>query len=96
MHNRHFRGTRIFPILFIADRLISSPLVLAQKEFPMPRGDKSSYSPKQRRQAARIEDSEEKRGYGKKRAEQIAWATVNKRTGGARGKSTVCRSKSRS
>jgi hypothetical protein len=52
----------------------------------MPRGDKSSYSPKQRRQAQHIEESSEKRGYGKKRAEQIAWATVNKQSGGARGK----------
>ena len=52
----------------------------------MPRGDKSSYSAKQRRQARRIEESSEKRGYGKQRAEQIAWATVNKQSGGARGK----------
>lgn len=34
----------------------------------MPRGDKSSYSPKQRRQARDIEESAERRGYGKKRA----------------------------
>lgn len=52
----------------------------------MPRGDKSSYSPKQRRQARHIEQSSEKRGYGKKRAEEIAWATVNKRDGGAKGR----------
>jgi hypothetical protein len=52
----------------------------------MPRGDKSSYSPKQRRQARHIEESSEKRGYGKKRAQQVAWATVNKQSGGARGK----------
>jgi hypothetical protein len=53
----------------------------------MPRGDKSSYSAKQKRQAAHIEESSKKRGYGTKRAEQIAWATVNKRDGGAKGKS---------
>lgn len=50
----------------------------------MPRGDKSSYSSKQRRQASHIEKSSEKRGYGKKRAEQIAWATVNKQDHGAK------------
>lgn len=54
----------------------------------MPRGDKSSYSAKQKRQARHIEESSEKRGYGKNRAEQIAWATVNKRDGGAKGKKT--------
>jgi hypothetical protein len=52
----------------------------------MPRGDKSSYSSKQRRQARHIEESEESRGRGKKMAQRIAWATVNKQTGGARGK----------
>ncbi len=49
----------------------------------MPRGDKSSYSNKQRRQAEHIEDSYEKRGTSKKEAERRAWATVNKETGGA-------------
>jgi hypothetical protein len=52
----------------------------------MPRGDKSAYSPKQKRQARDIEESSKKRGYGNKRAEEIAWATVNKRTGGAKGR----------
>ena len=52
----------------------------------MPRGDKSSYSPKQRRQAEHIEESSERRGYSAKRAQQIAWATVNKQDGGAKGK----------
>jgi hypothetical protein len=59
----------------------------------MPRGDKSSYSPKQRRQARHIEESSEKRGYGKKRAQEIAWATVNKQDGGARGKKSSSRRK---
>jgi hypothetical protein len=52
----------------------------------MPRGSKESYSPKQRRMAEHIEDSAEKRGRSKKTAERIAWATVNKKTGGAKGK----------
>jgi hypothetical protein len=52
----------------------------------MPRGDKSSYSEKQKRQAEHIERSSKKRGYGAKRAAEIAWATVNKQDGGAKGK----------
>ena len=51
----------------------------------MPRGDKSTYSSKQKRQARHIEESYEKKGVGEKRAEAIAWATVNKQDGGAKG-----------
>jgi plasmid stabilization system protein ParE len=60
----------------------------------MPRGDKSSYSDKQKHQAEHIEESYEKRGTGKAEAERRAWATVNKETGGGeksgagRGKAT--------
>jgi len=50
----------------------------------MLRGDKSSYTEKQKRQAAHIEEGYEERGASKKEAEKIAWATVNKETG--RGK----------
>jgi len=59
----------------------------------MPRGDKSSYSSKQKRQAEHIEEGYEKRGTSKKEAERRAWATVNKSThggkksGSGRGKS---------
>ncbi len=48
----------------------------------MPRGDKSSYTDKQKRMAEHIEDGYEKRGTPKRVAEQRAWATVNKETGG--------------
>lgn len=48
----------------------------------MPRGDKSSYSSKQKRQAKHIEDSERRQGRSGKVAKRIAWATVNKQTGG--------------
>ncbi len=51
----------------------------------MPRGDKSSYSSKQKRQAAHIEASEKKEGRSTEAAERIAWATVNKQDGGAKG-----------
>lgn len=52
----------------------------------MSRGDKSSYSPKQRRKAHHIEEGYEDRGVSKKEAESRAWATVNKQS--ARGKSS--------
>ena len=44
----------------------------------MPRGDKSRYTGKQKRQAEHIEEGYEKRGVSKKTAEKRAWATVNK------------------
>lgn len=53
----------------------------------MPRGDKTAYSTKQKRQARHIEDSYEGRGSSTKKAERIAWATVNKQDGGAKGSS---------
>jgi hypothetical protein len=48
----------------------------------MPRGDKSSYTDKQKRMAEHIEEGYEERGTPRKEAEQRAWATVNKETGG--------------
>jgi plasmid stabilization system protein ParE len=48
----------------------------------MPRGDKSKYSDKQKRQAEHIEKSYESRGVPEKTAEARAWATVNKESGG--------------
>jgi len=50
----------------------------------MPRGDKSSYTEKQKREAEHIEKGYEKRGTAKDEAERRAWATVNKETGGGR------------
>ncbi len=50
----------------------------------MPRGDKSSYSNKQKRQAEHIEESYESRGVPKKESERCAWATVNAETGGGK------------
>lgn len=44
----------------------------------MPRGDKSDYTRKEKRQAEHIEDSYEKRGVSHEEAEKRAWATVNK------------------
>jgi len=50
----------------------------------MPRGDKSSYTDKQKRQAEHIEEGYEQRGVGHDEAERRAWATVNKETGGGK------------
>ncbi|HEV7121227.1 MAG TPA: plasmid stabilization protein [Candidatus Paceibacterota bacterium] len=58
----------------------------------MPRGDKSAYTDKQKRQAEHIEEGYEKRGTPKSEAERRAWATVNKedhggkKSGAGRGK----------
>jgi hypothetical protein len=58
----------------------------------MPRGDKSSYTDKQKRQAEHIEDGYEKRGVSHKEAQRRAWATVDaethggKKSGSGRGK----------
>jgi plasmid stabilization system protein ParE len=50
----------------------------------MPKGDKSSYTGKQKRQARHIEQGYEKKGVSTKTAEARAWATVNKQTGGGK------------
>jgi hypothetical protein len=55
-----------------------------KKESHMPQGDKSSYTDKQKRQAAHIEEGYEKKGVALKTAEMRAWATVNKLTGGGK------------
>lgn len=50
----------------------------------MPRGDKSAYTDKQKRQARHIEESEKKAGKSAKTAARIAYATVNKQDGGGK------------
>ena len=50
----------------------------------MPRGDKSTYSSKQKRQAEHIEEGYEHRGVPEGEAARRAWATVNKETGGGK------------
>lgn len=52
----------------------------------MPQGDKSKYTAKQKRQAAHIEESYEKKGVSEAEAEKRAWATVNKQDGGGKKK----------
>ena len=50
----------------------------------MPRGDKSSYTDKQKRQAEHIEKGYEKRGVSEPEAKRRAWATENKVSGGGK------------
>jgi hypothetical protein len=50
----------------------------------MPRGDKSAYTEKQKRQAAHIEEGYRERGVSEEEAERRAWATVNKESGGGK------------
>lgn len=61
----------------------------------MPRGDKSSYSSRQKRKAAHIEKGYERRGVSKKTAEKRAWATVNKTEGGGAKKKSSGRKTAR-
>ena len=60
----------------------------------MPRGDKSSYTSKQKRMAEHIEEGYEKRGVGNRESARRAWATVNKETGGGRKRSPARKRKS--
>jgi plasmid stabilization system protein ParE len=62
----------------------------------MPRGDKSKYTDKQKRQARHIEEGYEERGLSPKTSAARAWATVNAQDGGGKkggsGKSKAARS----
>lgn len=48
------------------------------------RGSKDAYTDKQKRTAEHIEESYESRGMSRIEAEQRAWATVNKESGGGK------------
>ena len=50
----------------------------------MPRGDKSKYTDKQKRQAEHIEEGYKDKGVTEDEAEKRAWATVNKESGGGK------------
>lgn len=50
----------------------------------MPRGSKATYTSKQKRKAAHIAEGARKRGASSERAKSIAWATVNKESGGGK------------
>lgn len=65
----------------------------------MPKGDKSKYTDKQKRQAQHIEESYEEKGVPEDEAESRAWATVNKASGGGKkirfGPQVICNQKPR-
>lgn len=73
-------GTAISSCLHLESR-VHLPWKI-EKGGTMPRGDKSSYSSKQKREAEHIEKGYKKRGVTTGEAERRAWATVNKETGG--------------
>ena len=75
-HAVSYRGRVVFGAGF-ADLVGEGGLI-------MPRGDKSAYTDKQKRQAEHIEEGYEKKGVSKKEAQSRAWATVNKESGGGK------------
>ena len=62
----------------------STPASPKKKVKPMPQGDKSSYTDKQKRQAAHIEAGYKKSGVSLEASTARAWATVNKLSGGGK------------
>lgn len=60
----------------------------------MPRGDKSKYTAKQKRQAQQIEKGYEKRGASRKKAAARGWSTVNKMSGGVKRPGVAVRASS--
>jgi hypothetical protein len=50
----------------------------------MPRGNKSAYTDKQKRQAGAIEKGEEQKGVARPEAQPRAWSSVNKVHGGGK------------
>jgi plasmid stabilization system protein ParE len=59
-------------------------LIVGERRNAMPRGEKSSYTDKQKRQATHIEKGYEKRGVPEQEAKRRAWATENKISGGGK------------
>lgn len=80
--------TRCYLTRLIAryDSIISILFIDMEDEL-MPRGDKTAYTAKQKRQAKHIVESEVDRGHSQEEAERIAWSTVNKQDGGGKKKS---------
>jgi plasmid stabilization system protein ParE len=70
--------------------MMSPRAIVPFQEYPtmedlnMPRGDKSAYTEKQKRQARHIEEGYVNRGVAEEEAEKRAWATVNAMSGGGK------------
>jgi plasmid stabilization system protein ParE len=88
-------GNHLFVTLCVPAPGAALGLKMLVEERVMPRGDKSSYTDKQKRKAEHIADGYEERGVSKKTAEARAWATVNKQDGGGK-KSGAGRKKAKS
>lgn len=56
----------------------------------MPRGDKSKYTKKQKRQVEHIEEGYRDRGVPANETEARVWATVSKMTGGGKKSGSGC------
>src|ERR1044072_3943913 len=61
---------------------VLASLRMGSKGGVMPRGDKTKYTDKEKRQAEHIEEGYLERGVSEEEAESRAWATVNKIHGG--------------
>ncbi len=61
----------------------------------MPQGSKEAYTDKQKRKAQHIEEGYLEKGVPRKKAERIAWATVNKEDGGGKKKTAASLTKNR-
>ena len=64
-------GGEVERVLSMVDSVL---LLVDAQEGPMPQGDKSAYTDKQKRKAEHIEEGYEKRGVSAKEAEKRAWA----------------------
>ncbi len=76
----HWRSLAVPPVLTVR-RFTTKDSVKGRYDI-MARGDKDSYTDKQKRKAEHIADSYGERGVPKKEAKARAWATVNKDSGG--------------
>src|SRR5262245_37825968 len=66
------------------EAMVGCTIGMNLEDSAMPRGDKSRYTDKQKRQAEHIEDGYMQRGVPEDEAERRAWATVNKMSGGGK------------
>jgi plasmid stabilization system protein ParE len=67
------------------ERKVFQQLLLTEtviRRCAMARGSKEAYTEKQKRKAEHIEESYKEKGASDDKAEAIAWATVNKQSGG--------------
>jgi len=81
-HGLHARGA--FVVRRPQASFVKMGLPFTSRENDMPKGDKSAYTDKQKRQAQHIEEGYEKKGVSEEEAKRRAWATENKISGGGK------------